>query len=421
MTETVSNAIKELNMNLREAVDYGEENYIVTVSFDTDAMAYKVYEERLREYGYSLVYDNSHCRVGRIQRKEIYDYVRCSVYKKGDISCTLTHVVKTKTTYLCICENELLSEHLKFRSTAPQKSEQKTALHNIPIKSFGNSLVIQLKNGHFIISDGGMPGETAFLLDYLKALIPEGEKITVEGWFISHLHLDHCGILRDFVNGTADPDCIIVNGFYYSTPAANVFELDMGAVEDEKFVRKAAELLKTASGDHPKVYRPRMGQRFYFDDISIDIVFTQEQLPANCYYSTDFLKGTKRSNINDSSTWCMLNIEEQKVLLTGDADKGSMDHVMNMYDKDYFKLTAVDTPHHSWNPYMPFDLFLEADTILVTDKRLATPSLAPQTGNWYYPNVVLAERAKEVLELKEGATIMEFPYKVGSFKRGIKR
>jgi len=196
--------------------------------------------------------------------------------------------------------------------------------------------------------------------------------------------------------------------------------LDMGPIKDEENVRKAAKLLKSSDGTHPDIYRPRMGQRYYFDDISIDIVFTQEQLPPNCYFSTDFLKDTKRANFNDSSTWCMLNIEEQKVLLTGDADKGSMDHVMNMYDKDYFKLTAVDTAHHSWNPYMPFSRFVEAEVIIVTDKRLATPSFAPQTGNWYYPNAVLAEKAKEVLAFKEGAVIMEFPYKVGSFKRGIK-
>jgi hypothetical protein len=120
----------------------------------------------------------------------------------------------------------------------------------------------------------------------------------------------------------------------------------------------------------------------------------------------------------------MLNIEEQKVLLTGDADKGSMEHVMNMFDKEYFKLTAVDTPHHSWNPYMPFNRFIEADTVLVTSGRkgqLAVPSLAPQTGNWYYPNVVLAEKAKEVLDNREGANILEFPYTAGSSKIGAKR
>ena len=421
MTQKLFDAIKEINMNIEEAVCYGEENYVITVSYDTDAMAYKVFESRLKERGYSLCYDNEDSRDCRIQRKEIYDYVRCSSYEKDGISCFLTYLIETKTTYLCICEAMPQSPHLKRNVSTCEKRNTKTTLHNIPLKAFGNSFLLQLKNRHFIISDGGLPGESVYLLNYMKELLPQGEKPVVEAWFISHLHRDHCGLLGDFLDGTSDVDALAVDGFYFNTPAENVFELDMGAKEDERKVREAALLLKTSGGGPPSVYRPKIGQRYYFDDISVDIVFTQEQLPRNCYYSTDFLKDTKRSNFNDSSTWCMLNIEDQKVLLTGDADKGSMDHVMNIYDREYFKLTAVDTPHHSWNPYMPFSLFVEADTVLVTDKYLATPESEAQTGNWYYPNAVLAERSKEVLELKDGPSVMEFPYKVGSSKRGKKR
>ncbi|MBQ7780258.1 MAG: hypothetical protein IJ404_07155 [Clostridia bacterium] len=421
MTEKLLDAIKEINMNTEEAVCYGEDNYIITVAYDTDAMAYKVFESRLRERGYSLRYDNEQVRSCHIQRKEIYDYVRCVSYEKDGIFCTLTYLIGTKTTYLCISQTSPLSPHLKRSVSTDEKRNAKTTLHNIPLKAFGNSFLIQLKNRHFIISDGGFPGESVYLLNYMKGLLPEGEKPVVEAWFISHLHRDHCGLLGDFIDGTSDAESITVDGFYFNTPSEDVFELDMGAKEDERKVREAAKLFMTSDGGHPTVFRPRIGQRYYFDDISIDIVFTQEQLPRNCYYSTDFLKNTKRSNFNDSSTWCMLNIEEQKVLLTGDADKGSMDHVMNIYDRDYFKLTAVDTPHHSWNPYMPFDLFIEADTVLVTDRYLATPASEPQTGNWYYPNEVLAERSKEVLELENGPTVLEFPYRVGSYKYGEKR
>ncbi len=421
MTEKLFGAIKEINMNTAEAVCYGEGNYIITVAYDSDAMAYKVFESRLKEQGYSLCYDNEQARSSKAQRKEIYDYIRCSSYEKDGISCTLTYLIRTKTTYLCICETVPMSPHLKRSVYTDEKRDAKTTLHNIPLKAFGNSFLIQLKNRHFIISDGGLPGESVYLLRYMKDLLPEGEKPVVEAWFISHLHRDHCGLIGDFLNGISDAKAITVDGFYCNTPAEDVFELDMGALEDEKKVREATMLLKTSDGGHPPIYRPRIGQRYYFDDISIDIVFTQEQLPRNCYYSTDFLKNTKRANFNDSSTWCMLNIEEQKVLLTGDADKGSMDHVMNIYDKDYFKLTAVDTPHHSWNPYLPFDLFIDADTVLVTDTYLATPARALQTGNWYYPNVVLAERSKEVLELEDSPTVIEFPYSVGSYKRGERR
>jgi L-ascorbate metabolism protein UlaG (beta-lactamase superfamily) len=64
-------------------------------------------------------------------------------------------------------------------------------MHMMELFRLGNSFIFQLKNGHFLISDGGMATDLPYLLDYLDSLVPEGEKPIVDGWIISHAHGDH--------------------------------------------------------------------------------------------------------------------------------------------------------------------------------------------------------------------------------------
>ena len=100
-----------------------------------------------------------------------------------------------------------------------------------------------------LMVDGGFPSEAPYLYEYLKSLGGH-----VQAWFITHLHRDHCGLLGDFLNGTSDAEALTVDGFYFNTPAEDVFELDTGALEDEKNVREAAKLLKTSDGGYPLVF-----------------------------------------------------------------------------------------------------------------------------------------------------------------------
>ena len=77
------------------------------------------------------------------------------------------------------------------------KEGAKTTFHMLELHDLGNSFLFQLKNGHFIISDGGRKTDLPYLLDYLGSLVPEGEKPVIEGWFYELLWTEFISICRE--------------------------------------------------------------------------------------------------------------------------------------------------------------------------------------------------------------------------------
>lgn len=108
------------------------------------------------------------------------------------------HMVKTNLTYIVAEENVALSERLIYKKEYADNliPGAQTTLHMVELHQSGNSFVLQLKNGHFILCDGGYTEDLAFLLEYLESLVPEGEKPVIEAWMITHLHVDHAALLR---------------------------------------------------------------------------------------------------------------------------------------------------------------------------------------------------------------------------------
>lgn len=64
----------------------------------------------------------------------------------------------------------------------------KTTLHMVELSDYGNSFVVQLKNGHFILNDGARLEDLEPLITYLEELPPKGEKPVIEAWMVSHPH-----------------------------------------------------------------------------------------------------------------------------------------------------------------------------------------------------------------------------------------
>jgi hypothetical protein len=168
----------------------------------------------------------------------------------------------------------------------------------------GNSFVFQLKNGHFVISDGGEACDLVYLLDYLESLTPDGEKPVIEAWVISHGHGDHCGALSAFVDMPKRVERVCVEGVYFSEPSQRVTEHCGGyATFMIGKMKMAQKLLRTTQGLPTPMYRPQTGQRYYFNDITMDILITQEQVPLEDY----------KRDINASSMVCLSYPNSDKI------------------------------------------------------------------------------------------------------------
>lgn len=373
-----------------KAEDYGAGNY-VTIMEHAKQSDYREYQRHLEKSGFVKHVDNG---------KGLCNKIFSATYTKENVVLTITYVAKTEKLYISVCEDLPLSEHLfpDVNKGCNDGNPRKTTLHMLKMAQFGNSFIFQLKNNRFIISDGGLDIDLNHLFDYLETLTPEGEKPIVDAWFISHGHPDHCGVFQTILKEPMYSERVYVEGLYYNEPNDNVINLDPVTRASIVQMKEAVKMLRTTEGEETKLYRPQTGQRYYFDDITVDIILGQEQLPLR-EYSGDF---------NDSSTWCMFTIEGQKCLLGGDGDKGGINFILEAYEPDDMKLDIFTLLHHGHNTREQFTDFCSVQTVLVTSGGELPEYRAKE-------NEHLKETSKEWISWKDGTKILEFPYKTGNY------
>lgn len=374
-----------------KVISYGAENYVVTAD-GVDKKGYLSYLSDLGASGFTKYAENE---------EGLGNVVFCATYTREEIVVTVTFSARQRKMFVSVCPNLPLSEHLNYKADylAGCKKNVNTKLYMMELWWFGNSFVFQLKNGHFIISDGGTQSDCRYLLDHLEQLVPNGEKPVIEAWIISHAHGDHCGIMGTFIDNPALAERIFVEGVYYNEPGEAAQELDVNSCVLISWIRAAARHFKTLSGKRPEIYRPQTGQRYYFCDITMDIVHCQEQLPREDY-SGDF---------NDSSTWCMYTVEGQKLLFCGDGEKGSMGKMMETYDREYLTVDVMTLMHHGFNTRDNFTDYCSVKTVLLTVKEDLPVRRTKQ-------NAHLKENIQECFAWGDGTKVLTFPYKVGSYE-----
>ena len=370
-------------------ISRGANNYVTTIE-ETSKLDYLSYLGELDKYGFVKYADNGQGLDGA---------VFCSTYTRNELVLTVTHYDRQNRTSISFYEGPL-SEHLIYRDSyvAGNKKGARSSLHMLELWRLGNSFVIQLKNGHFLISDGGMGADLPYLLDYLEELAPEGQKPFVEAWIISHAHVDHCGALTAFCEHTEWLNRIHVEGIYYSEPSERITNVCGGDFSCAQ-MKWEAKRLRTCSQQPTPFYRPQTGQRYYFNDITMDIVLTQEQVPDEDYYG----------DLNSSSTICLFTIEGQKCFFSGDIHQQGLQFIMDNYSQEYLNLDLFTLNHHGFNTSTEFADYAQIKTLLLTVQH-DLPIRKLRETNY------MISKVKETMVWGDGTKVLTFPYEIGSYK-----
>ena len=198
-----------------DAVDYGDENYLIDVN-GTTVENYQAYLLTLEEHGFKKHVDNG-------EGLDNGAVLTATYINDEELVVTVTHIKNIEKTYVSINPDMELSPNLFYDVSyvADNKEGAETTLSLLEQFEVGNSFVIQLKNRHFIVSDGGVAEMLPYLLDYLEGLVPEGEKPIVDAWFFTHPHGDHMGIMNAFSEKSEYADRVCVEAIYYNMPGAN--------------------------------------------------------------------------------------------------------------------------------------------------------------------------------------------------------
>lgn len=383
-----------------EAVDYGNKHYIIDVN-GVKLEEYREYLTTLETAGFVKHSDNGETGMD--------GYVYTASLQKDNLTLTVSYIAREEKTYISGAYDLELSEHLIYKDEYKKgiSESAKTSVHMLELNDNGNSFVIQLKNGHFLVHDGGNKEDAIYLLDYLESLTPKGQKPIIEAWFISHAHTDHYGAIWEISSNVSMQNRLIVNGIYFSEPNVNAVEWEGDVSQDVIKCRLVAKAFKTEKGELTSLYRPQIGQRYYFCDVIIDIPLTAEQFPHDSYDSTD---------LNDTSVWLMHYIDGQKFLLSGDTNKIGIKKAMTIFDTDYFDLDVMAVFHHGINVYDYFTEYTNVDTLLYTSFRAGS---IWTDGTWKEAkeaNVNLQNAVKEYYHRGDGTVVLTFPYKVGEAK-----
>lgn len=368
---------------------------------------YDQYLALLEENGFEKKLDNG--------ENGIEGFIYSSWYQKGSCLLIVSYMKNISRTTITATTDLSLSDHLQYDASfvAGNREGAKTTFHleeqSTWISGAGGSL-IQLKNGHFLIFDGGHQEELPILIEYLESLTPDGEKPVIEGWFISHSHGDHLGVLREFFEEESYADRIYIDGIYFNIPGEDATRV-IGGVEhlggSVTVTRAAAACLTAENGEQTKHYQNRIGDRYYFDDITIDVIGAEELLP---YEQWD--------TWNSTSTILMCTIDGQKVLLPADADYLEQMEMLKMFDKSYFTLTLYQAPHHGGNVFDEVTYYFQSIetviyphpyTIRVDNSDYAM--LARRIQNQH-----LQDAAKESVAWGDGTKIFTFPYEAGQVR-----
>ena len=169
----------------------------------------------------------------------------------------------------------------------------------------GMCLMIQCPDYSFFLVDSGhyfQMNDNDRIHKFMRERTPEGQKIVVNGWLITHGHTDHISKLIDFLKYNTDD--VIIEGFYQNLQPSDYGNED-GNHEEKEMVEKLFRILDEYSAP---VYKLHTGMRFYIRNLAFDVLSTHEDLHPD--YIEDY---------NDSSCVVMMETEGSKVFIPGDA------------------------------------------------------------------------------------------------------
>jgi beta-lactamase superfamily II metal-dependent hydrolase len=116
-------------------------------------------------------------------------------------------------------------------------------LAQIELNGGGMSYVVCLKDGKFILIDGGqnfeLDGERLF--NYLMTKTG-GEKPVVSAWLFTHGHCDHIRLATDFIKNYKDK--IVVENIIYNVPKGNEYNGYDSSFNDVKFEEEFFAMLE---------------------------------------------------------------------------------------------------------------------------------------------------------------------------------
>ncbi|MBQ9544426.1 MAG: hypothetical protein IJV00_04790 [Clostridia bacterium] len=218
------------------------------------------------------------------------------------------------------------------------------------LKNFGLSMAIKLKDGKFIMIDGGQQDGAKVLVEYLEANVPEGEKPVVAAWIFTHAHPDHTyGVYGLQQNNYFTR--VTVERFVFNFPSSTVYEHYEPAC-----VAETKNVLDTINDFFPdaEIIKPHTGNQMVLGGVTVDFVSTQE----------DVLPG-RINDFNDTSMVMKFTVDGATMLVTGDMSVGDFAFCNGNISNEALKCDVLQFAHHGGNNNSDFYGAVDPEIVII--------------------------------------------------------
>ena len=296
--------------------DAGNRAYLL-LRQNAEPSDFDAYAEKLTACGYTLYTEN------------LMPGVRCATYVGESTIVNLTYgeydrslravVDQADETALPATEREAYEPVCKSSITqlAPSKVNMMT-------------YIVKQDNGEFFVIDAGGNGAEKHIYESLLRL-NGGKDVVVSSWIFTHFHCDHIGGFIELCDRPEFLEHITVKSVILNFPQQQV--LDTASAFDHKNLSRWSGIMERCGA---KVYLARTGQKYYFGNVTLEMLFTYEDLqPFFVQYD----------RTNPTSHIFSMTVDGQKFIMTGDACGEATRLVARRYG-DSLRSDFVQFPHH---------------------------------------------------------------------------
>lgn len=235
------------------------------------------------------------------------------------------------------------------------------------------------------------------IYDFLRERTPEGQKVHIKGWFLSHGHEDHIAQFMNYIRYYSDDT--IVEKVYHNFVPNDHRDGTYWTPSNLNYVTAFYDLMDK----HPEipVCRLHTGMYFYANNIRFDVLCSHEDVFPE-----------SNENYNDSSVVIMAQAEGTKILFPGDAGLEESRILEERYP-EFLKSDIVQQAHHGHlGTTAKFYELVNAEIALFPVTQIKFDEELPN----YLANRKSIEIAQYYFIASNGTVEIPLPYKSGEFK-----
>jgi len=354
--------------------DVGDSAYMM-MTIEATQTDYVDYVAKLSRGGFTLHAEN------------VMGSIVCSTYVGYDAVVNVTYSPKYDNTLRIVVEP---MSNTALPMTAPEAYEAKVTPQLTMVNPNNLCMIYRLSNGEYVILDSGSGGLQKPIYDVLTA--DGNEHPVVAAWLFSHFHQDHTG---GFVSLVEDDEClknVTIKSVVYNWPQKLVKDTSLYWVDQANLAKWESLIDKTGA----QRYQARTGQKYYFADAEVDVLWTFEDIMPYNLLSDD---------TNVSCSGYQLTIAGQKHMLLGDTCHEEMHSAYHRLGS-YLKSDLVQLAHHGWGSWIsPIEFYnaVGADTVYLPGTRL----ILDRGGK---AEKEIAKNAKELFIREDGTRTLDLPH-----------